>query len=112
MQKEDYLNFYYENISFQGELQLSAIKMIAEKRGQGAEYVSCSYDSEDEDYREGYVTLYFWKPAVSEDKIVYVDNMTFYKGLAEVCKKDIEKYPEHGDSLNEYLEKIKKDLLL
>ena len=35
MQKDDYLNFYYENISFQGELQLSAIKMIAEERGQG-----------------------------------------------------------------------------
>lgn len=86
--------------------------MIAEEKGQGAEYISCSYDCKDEDYKEGYVTLYFWKPAVSEDVIIHVNNLTFYNALAEVCEKDIEKYPEHRDILNVYLKKIKRDLSL
>lgn len=112
MEKAKYLHYYVDNIHFQGKLQLTAIRMIAEEKGQGAEYISCSYDCKDEDYKEGYVTLYFWKPAVSEDVIIHVNNLTFYNELAEVCEKDIENYPEHRDILNEYLKKIKRDLYL
>ncbi|MDE7223156.1 MAG: hypothetical protein K2O34_05190 [Acetatifactor sp.] len=112
MLEAEYLDFYFAHIHFQGELQLNAIKIMAEEKGQGAEYVSCSYDKEDEDYREGYVTLYFWKPAVEEDRIVHIDNMTFYTGLAEVCRKDMVKYPEHEDSLSKYLKKIREELHL
>jgi len=112
MQEAEYLHYYFQNIHFQGKLKLTAIKMIAEERGQGAEYVSCSYDCNDEDYQEGYVTLYFWEPAVSEDVIIHVDNLTFYNKLIEICENDIEKYPEHREILNGYMKKIKSDLYL
>ena len=112
MKKAEYLNYYFENIHFQGKLQLTAIRMIAEEKGQGAEYISCSYDCNDEDYKEGDVTLYFWEPAVSEDAMIHVDNLTFFNKLVEVCEKDIEKYPEHRNILDEYLKIIKRDLYL
>ncbi|MBQ9990953.1 MAG: hypothetical protein IJP31_08440 [Lachnospiraceae bacterium] len=110
MKKAEYLHLYFENIHFQGKLQLTAIRMIAEEKGQGAEYMSCSYDRNDEDYKEGYVTLYFWKPAVGEDTMIHVDNLTFFNKLAEVCEIDCEKYPEHRHILDEYLKTIKREL--
>lgn len=39
---------------------------MAQHKGQGDEYIQCSFDATDEDYKEGYVTLYFWKPAVGD----------------------------------------------
>lgn len=112
MQEKEYVDYYFQYICFLGELRIREVEMMAEQKGQGAEFISCSYDCNDEDYREGYVTLYFWEPAVSEDVIIHVDDLTFYNRLAEVCKKDIEKHPEHSDSLNKYLGKIKEDLYL
>ncbi len=112
MQKNEYVEYYFQHIHFGEELRIRDVEMIAEQKGQGAEYISCSHDCNDEDYKEGYVTLYFWKPAVSEDVIIHIDNLTFYNKLVEVCEKDIEKYPEHSFFLNECLEKIKRDLYL
>ena len=102
MQEKEYLDYYFQSIHYLGELSIRDVEMLAENKGQGAEYISCSYDFNDEDYKEGYVTLYFWKPAVRKDIIIHVDSLIFYNRLVEVCDKDIEKYPEHRNLLNEY----------
>ena len=41
--------------------------------------------SDDKDYKDGYVTLYFWKPALEQDTMVFVVNRTFYKYIEEAC---------------------------
>jgi len=109
-EKEKYLKYYFENIHFMGELMMSAVSMMSEFKGQGAEYVSCSYDSTDDDYMEGFVTLFFWKPAVDEDTIVFVKNEDFFQYLLKVCKAHILKCPEDEGKLINYISKIKNDL--
>ena len=94
---DKYLNYYIESIWFLDKLQISAVKRMAEYKGQGNEYISCSFDPNDEDYREGYVTLYFWKPAAEQDTMVFVD-------------KFIKKEPQTKDELEGYLHQIKKEL--
>lgn len=106
---DKYLNYYIENIWFLGKLQISAIKNMVEYKGQGAEYISCSFDPDDEDYREGYVTLYFWEPAVEQDTMVFVDNKKFYDYLMSTCKEFIEKEPQIKDELEGYLDQIKME---
>ena len=64
--KNKYLKYYLQSIFFLGELRLDVIKTMAQHKGQGDEYIQCSFDATDEDYKEGYVTLYFWKPAVGD----------------------------------------------
>lgn len=112
MQENEYLEYYFQYIHSLEGLRIRDVAMIAEEKGQGAEYISCSYDCNDEDYKEGYVTLYFWQPAVSEGVMIHVDNLTFFNKLVEVCEKDIKKYPEHRNILDEYLKIIKRDLYL
>lgn len=41
---ERYLNYYIESIQFQGRLQINAIKELVNNKGQGAEYISSSFD--------------------------------------------------------------------
>lgn len=85
---------------------------MAQSKGQGAEYVSCSFDPEDEDYKEGYVTLLFWKPADDEDTMIFIDNDMFYEQLLKVCNAHIEKNPNSEKLLNSYLNHIRKFLNL
>ena len=92
------------SIHFQGNLQISAIETMVQYKGQGAEYISCSFNPDDEDNKDGYVTLYFWKPTVEQDKMVFVDNRTFYKYLVEACEKHIEKEPQVKEELESYLQ--------
>ena len=66
--------------------------------------------SDDKDYKDGYVTLYFWKPAVEQDTMVFVDNRTFYKYLVEACEKHIEKEPQVKEELESYLQQLKTEL--
>ncbi|GHU61523.1 hypothetical protein FACS189418_1310 [Clostridia bacterium] len=108
--KQKYLAYYFDNIHFLNGLQISAVEDMAQFKGQGAEYISCCYDSEDEDYKEGYVTLLFWKPADDEDTMVFVDNIIFYEKLLEVCNDHIAKNPHDKELLNRNLNQIKKDL--
>lgn len=107
---DKYLNYYIESIWFLGKLQISAIKRMAEYKGQGAEYISCSFDPDDEDYREGYVTLCFWKPAVEQDTMVFVDNKKFYDYLMRTCKEFIQEEPQEKDELEGYLHQVKMEL--
>lgn len=83
---------------------------MARYKGQGDEYIQCSFDAADEDYKEGYVTLYFWEPAVKEDVIVWVENSRFFASLVDVCNETIEKYPKTKKGLEENLQKIKQHL--
>ncbi|ANU44986.1 hypothetical protein ADH76_01190 [Enterocloster clostridioformis] len=107
---DQYLNYFIESICFLGKLQISAIKTMVEYKGQGAEYISCSFDPDDEDYREGYVTLCFWKPAVEQDTMVFVDNKIFYDCLMRTSKEFIQKEPQVKDELEGYLHQIKMEL--
>lgn len=108
--KQKYLTYYFDNIHSLRGLQISAIEDMARFKGQGAEYMSCCYDSEDEDYKEGYVTLLFWEPTVDEDTMVFVTNSIFYEKLLEVCNVHIEKNPHDKEVLDSNLNQIKKDL--
>lgn len=106
----EYLKYYLESIFFLGKLRLDAIETMARYKGQGDEYIQCSFDAADEDYKEGYVTLYFWEPAVKEDVIVWVENSRFFASLVDVCNETIEKYPKTKKGLEENLQKIKQHL--
>lgn len=108
--KKRYLNYYFEHIQFLNGLRISAIKDMAKFKGQGAEYTSCCFDPSDEDYKEGYVTLLFWKPAVDEDTMVFIENNMFYEKLIEVCDSHIAKVPSDKKLLTSELNQIKKDL--
>lgn len=110
--KNKYLKYYLQSISFLGELRLDAIETMAQYKGQGDEYIQCSFDADDEDYKEGYVTLYFWKPAVKEDVIVWVENKKFYESLVSICNEFIERFPKTKKKLEENLQKIKQYLNL
>lgn len=107
---DKYLKYYIESIWFLGKLQISNIKRMAEYKGQGSEYISCSFDPDDDDYREGYVTLCFWKPAVDQDTMVFVDNRKFYDYLMITSKEFIKKEPQVKDELEEYLHQVKMEL--
>ena len=108
--KDKYMKYYLESICFKGELQVYNIKQMAESRGQGAEYISCSFDPDDEDYKKGYVTLLFWKPAEVEDTMVYVENNMFYVCLEKLCDNHKKKKPDTEKELDYYLREIKKNL--
>ena len=107
---DKYLKYYIENICFLGKLQISAIKTMAEHKGQGAEYISCSFDPDDEDYREGYVTLCFWKPAVEQDTMVFVRNKKFYDSLIRASNEFLQNEPQVKDELEKYLHKIEIEI--
>ncbi len=108
--KKKYLNYYFEHIQSLNGLRISAIKDMAKFKGQGAEYASCCFDPSDEDYREGYVTLLFWEPAVDEDTMVFIENNMFYEKLIEVCDSHIAKVPSDKILLTRELNQIKRDL--
>jgi len=107
---DQYLEYYIQSIHLLGRLQIGAIKKLAKYKSQGAEYISCSFDPDDEDHKEGYVTLYFWKPAMEQDTIVFVDNRKFYEALMKASKEFINKEPQIKDELESYLYKIKMEL--
>lgn len=107
---ERYLNYYIESLQFLGKLQINAIKELANNKGQGAEYISSSFDPEDEDFREGYVTLYFWKPAVEKDTMVFIDKREFFKAISKISKEFIEKEPRIKEELERYLKQLQDSL--
>lgn len=111
-EKVKYLNYYFDNLHFLGKLRISTLEILAEMKGQGAEYISCSFDPNDEDYVEGCVTLFFWKPADDEDTMVIIDNEMFYKYLLRVCEKHTAKYPVDSEKIQICLDKIKTHLLI
>lgn len=104
---EKYLQYYMDSITFLGKLQLGAMKMMAQQKSYGSEYISCSFDPNDEDYQAGYVTLIFWKPAVKEDTMVYIDNNMFYDFLLRLSEDQMKSYPELENELRNYLQQIK-----
>lgn len=108
--KEKYMKYYLDSLCFSGELRIDAIKRLAEYKGEGAEYISSSFDPSDEDYKEGYVTLFFWEPADDEDTMVYVDNNFFYKEIEQICSEYIKKRPESKGILEDSLEEIRSIL--
>ncbi len=118
-EKDKYLNYYFNYISPGGkesnvpgsrESMIQALQTMAEMKGEGAEYISCSFDPEGEDYIENKVTLFFWKPAIEEDTMVIVDNSMFYEYLVKTCNNHISKFPDDVEIVGRYLEEIKVHL--
>ena len=108
--ENEYLDHYLESIFFLEKLRVDAIVTMAQYKGQGDEYIQCSFDPADEDHKEGYVTLFFWTPAVKEDVIVWVENKKFYGSLVSICNETTERYPKTKKELEENLQKIKQHL--
>lgn len=107
---ERYLNYYIESIQFLGRLQINAIKELVTYKGQGAEYISCSFDPEDENFREGYVTLYFWKPAAEKDTMVFIDKIEFFKAISNISKELMKKEPRIKEELEGHLKQLQNIL--
>lgn len=105
-----FLNDYIDSLCFLGKLQVDALKEMVDYKGQGSEYVSCSFDPEDEDFRDGYVTLYFWKPAAEEDIMVFVENERFFNALFEVSERCMKGETQNRNELEEYLNKLRAAL--
>ena len=47
---DKFLNYYLKHLFVFGELQVGEIRSMIRFKGQGSEYVQCSFDEEDEDY--------------------------------------------------------------
>jgi len=109
---DKYLQYYFDSIHIMGNLSIVALQQMAELKGQGAEYISCSFDPDDEDFVEGKVTLFFWKPADDEDTIVFVSNKVFYDNLEELCKKYLKSNTQDTEKVNDLLKQIRIHLLL
>ncbi|MDE7206701.1 MAG: hypothetical protein K2N90_06015 [Lachnospiraceae bacterium] len=103
---DKFLEYYLQHLFVFNELQIGEIESMVRFKGQGSEYVQCSFDEEDEDYKKGYVTLYFWKPALEEDTIVYIENEKFYNGLFVIVEGYINRNLKMKEKLMEYMKKI------
>lgn len=103
---DKFLEYYLQHLFVFNELQIGEIESMVRFKGQGSEYVQCSFDEEDEDYKKGYVTLYFWKPALEEDTIVYIENEKFYNGLFVIVEGYINRNLKMKEELMEYMKKI------
>ncbi len=106
-EKEKYLDYYFSYIYTERKQTISAIQTMAGTKEQGAGYISCSFNQEEDDYYKGKVSLFFWKPAEVEDTMVLVENSLFYKHLVKVCETHMSKYPKDTEELQGYLNKIK-----
>ena len=107
---ERYLNYYIESIQFLGRLQINAIKELVNYKGQGAEYISCSFDPEDEDFREGYVTLYFFFFFAEKDTMIFIDKIEFFKAISNISKEFMKKEPRIKVELEGYLKQLQNIL--
>ena len=107
---DDYLKNFMQHLFFEGVLQVDEISTLACYKTQGAEYVQCSFDEFSADYREGYVALYFWKPAVDHDILVYVENKKFYDCLFSIVDEYIKKEPQMKDKLTGYMNQLEEVL--
>ena len=107
---EKFLDDYIDSLCFLGKLQIGVVKEMIDYKGQGSEYVSCSFDPEDEDFSDGYVTLYFWKPAADEDTMVFVENKRFFHALSEVSERCMKDEPQKRNELEGYLNKLRTAL--
>ena len=91
-----------------GRVQVDEIGRLADRMATGIEGLTCSYNPDDEDYREGYVTIDYWLGR--EDETQYVENKKFYDALSKLCENYLDAKPEDGDCVGKYLNKIKSDL--
>lgn len=107
---KEYLDYFIDTISFKGVLSLKKLEILAEYKEVGAEYYFCTYLPENEDFKEGKVTLIFWKPADDEDTILYIDKDMFYKFIVGACENYLKFYPENKEKIEHVLYKMNKDL--
>ena len=107
---DEYLKYYMQQLFLDGVLQADEIRTLACYKAQGAEYIQCSFDDSSADYKAGYVILYFWKPAVEKDTMVYVENNKFYDCLFSIIDEYLKKEPQMQDKLIGYMYQIKKVL--
>ena len=103
--------FFQGTIQFGGEIEDKAIIRMAENKEIGNEFSYCTYEEDDEDYKEGFVAVLFFEPFVEEDKVIHIENKKFYDELINF----ISKYSSDSKKiscLEKYLLQIKTDLKL
>lgn len=54
-----------------GKLDTTAMLRLADNKAAGIEGITCSYNPDDEDYRDGYVTVDYWLGI--EDETQYIE---------------------------------------
>ena len=91
-----------------GKLDIASISRLADKMATGIEGITCSYNPDDEDYREGYVTIDYWLGR--EDETRHVEKSKFYDALSNLCNNHLDSNPEDGERVLKCLSKIKCDL--
>ena len=91
-----------------GKLDTTAMLRLADNKAVWIEGMACSYNPDDEDYRDGYVTIDYWLGI--EDETQYIEKEKFYNALSKLCDKHLEINLEDGEKIRKYLYKIKNDL--
>ena len=108
--KENMLEVFFQG-TFQhgGKIEEKSIIRMAKKRAVGNEYSYCTYEKEDEDYREGYVAVLFFEPFVERDLVLHIENNEFYEKMILFLSKLCTNKNTYINVEN-YLDIIKKDL--
>ncbi|MCF0124720.1 MAG: hypothetical protein HUJ68_03010 [Clostridia bacterium] len=102
-------NFFIGNFQFDNKIVEKSIINLAEKNTVGNEDSYCTYEKDDEDYKEGFVAVLFFEPFVKEDVVLYYENKIFYDELFEFLKTLVDASTKMRE-LDAYLTKIRNDL--
>lgn len=92
------------------DLDINEIKVLSERMAAGIEGITCSYNPDDEDYEEGFVTIDYWLGL--EDRTEHIEKQVFFDALHEICEKHVGLKPDDKNLIEGYLSKIKTDLCL
>lgn len=105
-----YFDIVFRNHDSEGKIHLRELKNFAENNGAGQEgFVGGYYDPEDEDFKEGYLTLDFWESTPFEG-IAHIENKVFFDELTKLCQEHIKHVPNDKEFIEGCLDKIKKNL--
>ena len=79
---------------------------LAEQKIAGNEIAYCTYEEDDEDYKEGYVSVLLFKPFIEDDVVLHIENKVFFDRLISVLRKKVAD-KEELTKVEKYLLQIK-----
>ena len=101
--------FFMGIFLFGSRIEEKYIIRLAENKIAGNEVAYCTYEKDDEDYKEGYVSVLLFEPFTDKDVVLHIENKAFFDSLVDfIGKYDTNK--EKLAHMEKYLIKIKKDL--
>lgn len=103
--------FFYGMFQFKSEIEEKTIIRMAENKEVGNEFSYCTYEKNDEDYKEGYVAVLFFKPFVEEDIVLYYENKVFYEELMKFLQQFVDAKTKIM-KIEKYLTIIRNDLMI